>query len=873
MTELPTGTVAFLMTDIEGSTRLVRDLGPAFPTLLGDHFGLLGGAIEDAGGTLVSSEGDALFAVFPTVRQAILAAVAGQRALAAHAWPDGVAVRVRMGINAGEAIFGGRDYTGLEVHRTARIMAAGHGGQVLLSASARALAEDVGEGITFRAVGSHQLRDMPGPEELVQLMAPGLTADFPPLHAQPATVPNNLPTPLTRFVGRAAEVVAITAALAEARLLTLTGPGGTGKTRLAIEVGRAWLDRAPDGVWFVGLDVLRDSTLVLPAIARSVGAPEAPGVPPLEAIANQLAGRRTLIVLDNLEQVIGAAPDVAALLEASPGLLVLATSREPLAIAGERVFAVPPLAVPDVPVQSDAALLAANDCVALFVERARAVRADFSLSDVNARAVAGICRRLDGLPLAIELAAARVNLLAPDQILARMDHRLTLLASSRRDLTDRQRTLRGAIDWSYDLLAEPERAFFRRFAVFSGGADLDTAQPVIDPDLRLGDGLELAAALIDRSLLRSTRLGEGSRLEMLETLREYAADQLAADPGEAEAVGRRHAEHFRALAEASEHVLTDPNRDAILDRLERELPNFRAAVAFCLAHDELEQGIRMAAALVPFWHTRGHLADGGRLLGQLVDATAGRPARLNRIMLLMAAGEIATWNTDYIAGQALIEEGLALAIALDAPGVIAGAHQRLGWATMVQSPEGALGEFAEAIRLARPLHDDDVLRNALQGYGITLIRLGDWDAALPIVDESIALAEEMGDPYMNVFGFVTRGMIRLRLDDRPGSLADARRALGEAHRAGSPLGIGLALDALALVALHDSDPTRAATLAAGAARLREEVGGGPSTSLAGIPDPLLEARKGLDEAAFDTAAAHGRGLGVEQLVSLGLGDA
>ena len=590
MTQLPTGTIAFLMTDIEGSTRLVRDLGPAFPALLEDHFRLLGSAIEDGGGTLVSSEGDSTFAVFPTVRQALLAAVAGQRALGAHSWPDGVAVQVRMGINAGEAIFGGRDYTGLEVHRTARIMAAGHGGQILVSASARSLAGDIGDGIGFRGVGSHQLRDMPVPDDLFQLTAPGIATDFPPLRAQPATIPNNLPTPLTRFVGRAAEVVTIEAELAESRLLTLTGPGGTGKTRLAIEVGRAWLDRAPDGVWFVALDILRDPTLVLPAIARAIGAAESPGVPPLVAISDRLAGRRMLVVLDNVEQVIGAAPDIAAVLGPSPGLTVLATSREPLAIAGERVFAVPPLAVPDDRGHLNATSLAGNDCVALFVERARAVRADFSLTDDNATTLAAICRRLDGLPLAIELAAARVNLLAPDQILARMDHRLSLLASSRRDLTDRQRTLRGAIDWSFDLLTEPQRAFLRRFAVFSGGADLDAARSVIDPDNALGDELELASALVDRSLLRSTQLGEANRLEILETLREYAADQLASDPSEALATGRRHVAYFCALAEASEHVLTDPRRDAILDRLDLELPNLRAAIAFSLASDEIEPG-------------------------------------------------------------------------------------------------------------------------------------------------------------------------------------------------------------------------------------------------------------------------------------------
>ncbi len=657
MTDLPQGMVAYLMSDIEGSTRLVRDLGPAFPALLGDHFRLLGDAVSSNGGTLVSSEGDSIFAVFPSVRQAVLAAVGGQRSLAAHPWPNGATVRVRMGIHAGEAVFGGTDYTGLEVHRTARIMAAGHGGQVLLSAAARSLAGDVGDGIGFRDAGMYQLRDMPAPDEVIQLTAEGLPTDFPPLRTQRPTVPTNLPTPLTRFVGRSTELVTAVGLLNETRLLTLTGPGGTGKTRLSIEVGRNGLDQFPDGVWFVGLDVLRDPALVMTSVGRALGVLEAAGVGPLDALAKHLAGHATLIVLDNLEQVIAAASDVAALLAAAPGLTILATSREPLAIAGERVYAVPPLAVPDEPGNPTAATLVGNDCVDLFVERARAARAEFALTDANAAAVAAICRRLDGLPLALELAAARINVLSPDQILARMDHRLTLLASSRRDLTDRQRTLRGAIEWSYDLLTEPERTFFRRFSVFAGGADLDAAQTVIDPEIDLGaDALDLASALVDRSLLRATEAGGANRLVLLETIREYASDRLAEAATEAEAVRNRHAAHYRALAVASAGVLTDPRRDAILDQLDRELPNFRAAIDWAVAAGDLDSAVEIAVSLRDFWHTRAHLVEARQLVGKLLEATGDRPGP-SRIRLLFTMSEVASWNGEYVDARRAAAEG------------------------------------------------------------------------------------------------------------------------------------------------------------------------------------------------------------------------
>jgi predicted ATPase len=856
------------MTDIEGSTRLVRELGPAFPALLSEHFDILGRAVTDHGGTLVSSEGDSVFAVFPSVRQAVQAAVEGQGALASHEWPADAHVRVRMGIHAGEAVFGGRDYTGIDVHRTARIMAAGHGGEVLLSETARALATD---DPAFRDLGSHQLRDMPEPEHLFQLLVPGLPSDFPPLRTVPTTVPTNLPTPLTRFVGRSAELAAAGALLADSRLLTLTGPGGTGKTRLSIELGRDHLHAFPGGVWFVQLDVVRDPALVLPAVARTIGVADAPGQPFVAAIAHQVAaGGPVLVIMDNVEQVVAAAPDIAALLAVTSDLTILATSREPLAIAGERLFTVPPLALPAEPGHPSAAALAGNDCVALFVERARAARADFVLTDANAAAVAAICRRLDGLPLALELAAARVNLLAPEQILARMDHRLGLLASSRRDLTDRQRTLRGAIDWSYDLLSEPERAFFRRFAVFSGGADLDAVQAVIDPSFELGDGLDLASALIDRSLLRSTTAGAENRLDMLETLREYAAERLAESPTEARATGLRHAGFFADLAVSYANVLTDPHRDELLDRLDRELPNFRAAIAFAIANDDVDDGARIVVGLRTFWHGRGHLADGARLLAQMVDATADRPFDTERIELVSVAAEISAWNGSYEAARRYAEQILGLAKATGDANLLARAHTSLAWATIESDPPFARDEFREGVRRARAIDDLELLSGSLGGLGTVLTRLGEWDEALVVLNETIEVYDRRNDPYTNLYNYVARGFVECRLGRIAEGRSDYRHALLAARRASAGVGIALAIEAIAVSLLEAGDAVLGATLSAGAGRLREEAGGGPTVELAGATSPLVTAEAALPAEEFSAATAAGRAMPTDELIERAL---
>ncbi|HYN68965.1 MAG TPA: adenylate/guanylate cyclase domain-containing protein [Candidatus Eisenbacteria bacterium] len=863
---LPGGTVAFLMSDIEGSTQLVGRLGEAWPGRLDEHFALMRAAVAAHGGTWISSEGDSVFAVFPSVREAIAAAIHAQRETGAAEGPDGSRLKARMGIHAGEAVLGGRDYTGIEVHRTARLAAAGHGGQILVSEAARALTPDPpAAGLSYRDLGTHQLRDIPAPERIHQLVGRDLASEFPPLRTQSSSVRTNLPAPLTRFVGRTREVREVSELLQRDRLVTLTGPGGTGKTRLAIETARRLLSAYADGVWFVALDVVREPAAVVPTVAATLAVAEQPGRSMSEVLIERLAATHSLLVLDNFEQVVEAAPDIGALLAAAPNLRVLASSREPLRIVGEAVYPVAPLGVPAEPGKPTADQLQGLEAVDLFVDRARSVRPDFRLTDANAPSVAAICRRLDGLPLALELAAARTNLLSPDQILARLDQRLTLLASSRRDLPDRQRTLRGAIDWSHDLLSEAERVIFRRFSVFSGGADFNSLAGVLDPEGELGiDLLDLASSLVDRSLLRSILDGGDNRVGMLETIREYAAERLATS-GEERIVRDRHAAHFRRLAETARYVLTDPRRDEILDQLDRELPNLRAALRWSLEGGDLDAGLAIASDLGDYWDIRGHSGEGRDALGPLLRAAASRPPSALAARATNVAATLAAWHVDFAAAGVLGAEALRLAEELGDPELLIEAYVTSGWANVGPLPAVAREQFSRALELARGLGDDRMLRLPLGGLSVALLNLGELDEAMDVSIEVADLLEEAGDAYNATYARLGIGQIKLRRGDTAGALGELVVALRRFRDAGASMGIAMALDVIALIAIKRGDPARAALLGAFADKLRREAGGGGgSTLISNDEPPLLQARRLMDPVEFDRAVAEGEALDLDQ---------
>ncbi len=544
MGELPQGTVTLLFTDMEGSTRLLQRVGERYADVLEACRHLLRTAFHQYHGHEVDTQGDAFFVAFARAIDAVSAAVAAQRALASHAWPEGVAVRVRMGLHTGEPHLAAEGYVGLDVHRAARIMNAGHGGQILLSQTTRELVEhDLPEGASLRDLGAHRLKDLEHPSHLYQLVTPGLPADFPPLRTLD-THAHNLPVQLTSLIGREQEVAAVCHLLQrqEVRLLTLTGPGGTGKTRLGLQVAAELSETFSDGVFFVNLAPLSDPELVVPTIAQALGVKEAAGQPLLDLVSAWLREKELLLLLDNFEQVAEAAVEVSALLARCPQLNVLVTSRAVLHLSGEHEFPVPPLSLPDPRHLPDLMTLSQYEAVALFIARAQAVKPEFQVTNANAPAVAEICVRLDGLPLAIELAAARSKMLPPQALLARLGQRFTLLTSGAQDVPARQQTLRNTIAWSYDLLDAGEQRLFRRLSVFVGGATLEAVEALYTT---LGDEpgqvLDGIASLIDKSLLRQTEQeAEEPRFVMLETIREYGREALTAH-GEVEATRQAHA--------------------------------------------------------------------------------------------------------------------------------------------------------------------------------------------------------------------------------------------------------------------------------------------------------------------------------------------
>ena len=640
MHELPTGTVTLLFTDIEGSTRLLQRAGESYATLLDEHRRILRRAFSGHGGVEIDTQGDAFFVAFATAQDAATAAIEAQQALARQAWPGDNEIRVRIGLHTGEPTAANGNYVGLAVHQGARVMAAGHGGQILLSESTRALLDDR---VQVRDLGEHRLKDLSGPQHLYQLQVEGLPADFPPLKTL-ENRPTNLPAQPNALIGRGEELEETEALLsrADVRLLTLTGAGGAGKTRIALHLAANLLERYSDGVFFVSLAPVRDWELVLPTIAQTLGLREQPGEPLTKTLTEYLRDKQLLLVLDNFEQVVAAAPPLAGLLAEAPALAVVVTSRTPLHLSGERTYPVPPLALPDLQGLPQTTALAKYESVRLFLERAQAATPEFALTDENARTVAEICIRLDGLPLAIELAAPRVRTLPPPALLRRLDQRLGLLTGGAQDVEERQRTLRATIEWSHELLVDEERELFACLGVFIGGCRLEAAEAVCDAGGELGldlvDGLE---SLVEKSLLRQKADPDGEpRFWMLETIREFALEALAGSGGLAEA-RRRHATYYLSVAERIDLEARTGDQASLFAQLELENANLRAAVEWARDTEGGDLLLRLATALWSFWAVRGHVAEGRIALEDAVEISQSPPARalLGLCTLRMLGGE------------------------------------------------------------------------------------------------------------------------------------------------------------------------------------------------------------------------------------------
>lgn len=645
MDDYPQGQVTFLFTDLVGSTRLWEQHPQAMPTAIARHDALLKEAITAHHGRIVKTTGDGIHAAFASPGDALSAAIVAQKRIQAEGWGGIEPLRVRMGLHTGESHFREGDYYGSTLNRAARIMSVGHGGQILLSAAIHALLEDQSSPpFQMLDLGEHRLKGLGKPEQIYQILHPDLPAQFPALLSL-GTIPTNLPLQTTEFIGRERELESIKEIFAETRLLTLTGPGGTGKTRLALQTAAELLDQFPDGAFFVDLAPLTDAALFSSTIAEALNVRELKTEPILETLKRSVEQKTLLLVLDNFEHIVEAVPALGQLLSAGPQLKVLVTSRELLHISGEQLYPVPPLELPQLGKQISLQQLASYEAIQLFSSRARAANPAFRITAENAEYIAEICRRLDGLPLAIELAAARSRLFTPKKLLERLSDRLKILTGGGRDRHARQQTLRAAIDWSYDFLEPSEQKLFARLAVFSGGASFEAIEAVCGADLDLDilDGLE---SLLDKSLIGQEEDFEGQpRIVMLETLQAYARERHQ-EFEDKQATLTAHAEWMLAFAEAGEEGLFGHSANLWIDRLKTEEGNLRVVLERCQSGRlDPETGVQLAGALRYYWEATGKLGEGITWLNAMLSISSELPAAV-RAKALCGAGVLSYWRGD-----------------------------------------------------------------------------------------------------------------------------------------------------------------------------------------------------------------------------------
>jgi predicted ATPase/class 3 adenylate cyclase len=901
MASLPTGTLTILFTDIEGSTALLQRLGEAYRQVLADHDRLLRAAFARAGGHEVRTQGDAFFVVFERARDAIAGAVNAQRAVMAHAWSHGETLRIRMGLHTGEPEVAGADYMGLDVHRAARISQVAWGGQILISRTTADLVErDLPEGVTLRDLGRHRLKDLERAEHLYQVLHADLPTEFPPLRSLDVS-PNNLPRKLSSFIGREREITEVKRLLSTTHLLTLVGTGGAGKTRLALQVAGEVLEAFPHGVWLVELGTVTDPALVTQAVASVLGVREEPGRSLEQILAGYLKSRQLLLMLDNCEHVVSAVAALAErLLENAPRLQILCTSREALGITGETAFRVPSLSVPDARRLPPLETLEQSEAVRLFVARAAAVVPGFALTERNAAPIVQICQRLDGIPLAIELAASRAKVLSVEQIASRLDDRFRFLAGGSRTALPRHQTLRAAMDWSYDLLTAQERAVLRRLSVFNGGCSLTAAESVCaNGDVERHEVLDLLTRLVDKSLVLVEQRAGAVRYVMLETVRQYSRGKLL-DAGESSTIRTRHLIWAIGLTEYAGAQLFGADQLAWLNRLDLERDNVRSALEWAIGERSGAEALRLTAALWWYWVLRSRITEGREWVEKTLEI-APEPGAA-RARALVGAGLFAAFSGDIGGSTRLAEDALAMArqhddrlpigsalLLLAMSASYRGDHaqsmdrasealeifQALGrpWETAVTRT--MLGEFAfhgggdsemAAAALEQSLSEFTAMGErwgmafALRWLGLLARYRGDYKQAAALQERSLALNRELGHPWGVATSLMTQALVPLRQGEYGRAEALLEESLAMLQEGADRASYAGALYYLGLTWFYRSDRPRAtAYLEDSLSQFRE----------LGIPDGTAQALTSLGRLALQqNDAERAQALGEESLATL-----
>jgi len=915
---LATQTLTFLFTDIEGSTALLVRLGDGYAQVLADHHRLIRASLAAHGGEEVDTQGDAFFAVFSSPSSCIATAIEMQRGFLSHSWPAGEQVLVRMGVHSGEASRTETGLVGLSVHRAARVAAVGHGGQTLVSAATAALLGDsMPVGASLKDLGLHRLKDLGPPGQIFQLEADGLSTAFPPLRSldNPKLL-NNLPVQVSSFIGREAELSEVGRLITASRLVTLTGSGGAGKTRLALQLAAGLLDGSGDGVWFVDLAPLQDPELVAVTVANVLGIPVDEGRPAADTLIDAVGRHSLLVLLDNCEHVIDACAKLAdALLRSCPNVVLLATSREPLGIAGEYVHRVPSL---DTPAEDDTTESIGNcEAVRLFTDRAAQHGVTLAW-DKRTTPVAGrICRRLDGIPLAIELAAARLRAMPLTELDARLDQRFSLLTGGSRAALPRQQTLLAMVDWSWELLNTAERQVLARLSVFAGGFDLAGAEAVTaGGSIHVDEAVAHLGTLVDKNLVQFNDSGTGpARYRLLETVRQYTARQLERqDPEAAPDARASHRDYYLALAQSAAPQLIAHDQAAWLDLLDLELDNLRAAIAFSLAQPDPASGLRLVTALRVFWKARGHATEGVDSLRALLAAPAAPGATLLRARALAAAAYLLDQTGGYalaeeyceealaIAGSAddgfltadllylrayvllrrgrqdtalpLIEEGLGLARRLGEPHLTASLLAVRAFAVDVEGDHaGATRDAAESLLLYRQAGDRLQVGTMVGNLGYAELSLGDLDSARKHLLESLDIARALNDHYGVVYETFNLGLAEYL----SGSLHDAEaffaESLDQARRVRVIAGTAYALIGLAMASNDGAQPGRSARLHGAADQVLKDLGETLEPLEGRLRDlDCQRLRSAMGAEAFEAEYAAGKALTAEEILVLALGN-